>query len=32
MEKMMKSKEKFKIKLDIFEKHIKLRGKFKVNF
>lgn len=29
---MMKFKEKFKIELDIFEKNIKLRGKFNVNF
>lgn len=29
---MMKFKEKFKIELDIFEKHIKLRGEFNVNF
>lgn len=29
---MMNFKEKFKIELDIFEKHIKLRGKFNVNF
>lgn len=29
---MMKFKEKFRIELDIFEKHIKLRGKFNVNF